>query len=184
MPAIGIGMAVSTVVGKAIGQGQPDHARRLARLGVTINAAYMSSMAVLYALGGAMLMGLFSREAAVITLGAELLMFAAMFQFFDAFAITYSSALRGAGDTLWPSFVAACEAWGIMGGGGALAVWLWPEWGSRGPWLFATVFVICVGLTLWLRWRLGPWEQFDVIGRGERAEAEALAVPGMETLVG
>ena len=72
---------------------------------------------------------------------------------------------------------------GIMAGGGTLAVWLWPEWGSRGPWLFATAFVVCVGLTLWLRWRLGPWEQFDVIGRGESAETEVRAIPGMETLV-
>jgi MATE family multidrug resistance protein len=165
MPAIGIGIAVSTIVGRSIGQGRNDLARRRARLGTLINMIYMGMMAVIFVTFGRELMQIFSKDDTVIKIGTQLMIFVAMFQLFDAVAITYSNALRGAGDTLWPGMVSSAQAWTIMVGGGTLMVCYQPELGSKGPWIFATIHVIVVGLTLWGRWRHGRWEQLDVIGR-------------------
>ncbi len=180
MPAVGIGMAVSTAVGKAVGQGRPPLARRMTWIGLAINTTYMSLLALTFVLFGAQMIGFFNPEPAVITLGAQLLIFAAAFQFFDAIGITHSSALRGAGDTLWPSAVGALQVWTILFGGSLLVTWLRPEWGSYGPWAFATLFVICIGITLFIRWRLGTWEQMDVIGRKEPTFGYA-EVPPLES---
>lgn len=175
MPAIGIGVAVCSVVGRAIGEGDPGHARRLARIGAILSAGYMSTMGVIYVGFGGWLMGLFSSDTLVIAVGAQLLVYAAVFQFFDAFAINYSSALRGAGDTMWPSVVAACLGWAIMVGGGFWVTSAHPELESRGAWMFAALFIISIGLALWLRWRYGPWEKLDVIG-GRLPDGSALSV--------
>lgn len=165
MPAVGIGMAVSTLVGRAIGERRLHLAYRRAWLGMLLNMAYMGSMGLLFVVMGRPLMEVFSGNAAVISLGIELLVFAAVFQLFDAVAITYNNALRGAGDTRWPAVVGAVQAWTIMIGGGWLMARFWPQLGSRGPWVFATLFVIVVGITFWSRWRRAAWEKLDVIGR-------------------
>lgn len=172
MPAVGIGMAVSTAVGKAVGQGHPPLARRITWLGTAINVAYMSLMALLFILCGELFMRFISPDPAVIRLGTRLFVFAAVFQFFDAIAITHSCALRGAGDTMWSSIVGATEVWIILIGGGALIAWLRPDLGSAGPWAFAAAFVIVIGITLYLRWWWGRWEHLDVIGREELAPAD------------
>jgi MATE family multidrug resistance protein len=168
MPAIGIGAAVTTLVGKSIGEKRFDRARRRAALGTKLNMTYMGFMALLFVTFGDAMMRLFSDEAEVIAIGTQILMFAAVFQLLDAVAITYSYALRGAGDTHWPAFVGAVENWGIMVFGGYWVAKAHPEFGSKGPWAFATLFVCLIGITLWYRWRQGKWEQFDVIGREEQ----------------
>lgn len=177
MPAVGIGMAVSTAVGKAVGQGHPTLARRITWIGTAFNAAYMSLMALLFVVYGEWLMRFISPDAAVVRLGTTLFIYAAVFQFFDAIAITHSCALRGAGDTMWSSIVGATEVWIILVGGGWLVARLRPDLGSVGPWAFAAAFVIVIGITLFARWRWGPWERLDVIGRNEPARGYVAATP-------
>ncbi|MBI4581134.1 MAG: MATE family efflux transporter [Planctomycetes bacterium] len=172
MPAVGIGMAVSTMVGRAIGERRIHLAYRRARLGAMLNVAYMGLMALLFVVLGRPLMEVFSRDPNVIGLGVELLVFAAVFQMFDAVAITYNNALRGAGDTRWPAVVGATQAWTIMIGCGYVTARCFPQFGSRGPWLFATLFVIVVGITFYVRWRRAEWEKLDVIGRDAAIEGE------------
>jgi MATE family multidrug resistance protein len=172
MPAIGIGMAVSALVGRAIGEGRPDLARYRTRLGMTLNVCYMGTMGLIFVTAGSGMMRIFSDDASVIALGTSLMGLVAVFQLFDSVAITYSCALRGAGDTLWPAVAGATLSWGVMIGGGLTISYLRPEYGAKGPWLFATLFLLAIGTTLYLRWRYGRWETLDVIGRTEPQPAE------------
>lgn len=167
MPAIGIGAAVTTVIGKAIGQGRNDLAYRRAALGAVLNTTYMGLMGLIFLIYGRWLMELFSNDPEVIRVGRQVLICAAVFQTFDGVALTYIHALRGAGDTRWPAVVGPLQAWGIMIVGSAWVARAHPQLGSLGPWLFATAFVIIIGTTFWLRWRSGRWERIDAIGRTE-----------------
>lgn len=167
MPALGIGFAVLAMVGQSVGEGRPAIARRRARIGVFINVAYMGSMALVFVAFGRPLMDFFSDEEPVIALGAGVLALAALYQMFDAVAITYSLALRGAGDTLFPAMACAVLSWGIMVGGGLIMATHYQHLGIRGPWSFAAAYVVVIGLVLWARWRIGRWERLDVIGRKE-----------------
>ena len=94
----------------------------------------MSLMALLFIVCGERLMRFISPDPAVVQLGTTLFVYAAVFQFFDAIAITHSCALRGAGDTMWSSVVGAAEVWVILIGGGAVVARLRPDLGSAGPW--------------------------------------------------
>ncbi|MGE5612263.1 MAG: MATE family efflux transporter, partial [Bacillota bacterium] len=103
MPAIGVGAAVTALVGKYIGMKRPDLAERRAHLGFFVVAVYMVACGVLFYVFRHDLMRLFSDDAEVLRIGAVLLVFAGAYQIFDAMFIVYVGALRGAGDTLIPA---------------------------------------------------------------------------------
>jgi MATE family multidrug resistance protein len=157
MPALGIGFAVCTLVGNAIGEGRPDLARRRTALGAVVAMIYMGALGAVFLFKGEWLMDIFSNEPQVIRIGAQLLIFAALFQLFDAVCLVYSNALRGAGDTLWPMVVGPALSWSLLIGGAQWIAHARPEYGSAGPWAFAALFVIALGIAFWLRWRGGNW---------------------------
>ena len=64
-----------------------------------------------------------------------------------------------------------------MVGGSAVIAYLKPEWGSIGPWIFATLFVMSIGIAFAIRWRLGAWESIDVIGRPAKGVTVFEVVP-------
>ena len=87
---------------------------------------------------------------------------AAIFQVFDGLGIAYNSALRGAGDTLWPAMFSSISHWSIVVGGGYVVAVLKPEWGSLGPWTAGTVLLILLSLALWWRWHSRAWQKIDI----------------------
>ncbi len=99
----------------------------------------------------------------IIAIGGRLMIFAAIFQTFDAFGITYSGALRGAGDTVWPGLVAMVYSWVfIVAGGWSIAV-LWPELESVGPWIAAAFYLLVYGATMWWRFESGRWRKIRLL---------------------
>ncbi len=163
MPAMGVGQALTALVGKSIGAGDPQRAIRETRIAVSITGVYMISLAFVYGVFRHELIMIFNTDPAVVEIGGKLMICAAVFQMFDALGITYSSALRGAGDTLIPSVFFVVNSWLIIVGGGWLATKLFPELGSLGPWLAAASFIVIAGIFLWLRWRGGAWMKIDLL---------------------
>jgi len=156
-PVIGVGQALTALVGKSIGGGNPQRAMRETRIAVWITLAYMGSLSLVYWFRGAALIRLFSDDATVIQVGTTIMACAAVFQLFDALAITYQSALRGAGDTLVPSvFFLICN-WLIIVGGGWWMTTRFPQLESFGAWLAASGLIVIAGMFLWWRWRSGAW---------------------------
>jgi len=172
MPAIGVGIAVSTLVGHSIGEGNHAAARRFARVGMVIAGIYMGALGIILLAGGRQLIGLFSTDAEVVRIGTLMLVWVAVFQVFDAMQIIYTSALRGAGDTRWPAAAVALHCWVIFIGGGWLMLRFVPSWGYHGPWMTGTLYIAVLGCVLWWRWARGPWERIDLLG-AKRLDAAA-----------
>ncbi len=162
LPAMGVGQALTALVGRSIGAGDPDRAVREVRYAVMTTLAYMGALSLLYALKARDLIGLFSNEPEVMAIGATIMLCAAVFQLFDAIGITYSAALRGAGDTFVPSLFYIVSHWVIIVGGGWLIAAAFPELGSLGPWLAASGLIIVTGLFLWWRWHSRAWMKIDL----------------------
>ena len=179
MPVIGLGTALTAMVGKAIGHGRPDHARLVTRWAAGFSMAYMGLIGLTYVLAGPTLARLLTFDdadaPAVVALASQLLLLCAVFQMFDALGITHISALRGAGDNHWPAVVGGTMAFTLLVGGGYLIAWLWPQGGAVGPWIAATVFISTVGLTMWARWHFGPWERISLFPHPTPAPATAAA---------
>lgn len=159
MPALGAGIAMSSLVGHAIGEGRRDLAMRRARAAMVVNGIYMSIAGIVFWLANKWLIGLFSDDVAVIAAGAGMLIWAAVFQLWDAVGITYMNALRGAGDTRWPAMVVILDCWVVFILGGKLVGKYVPAWGFHGPWMMCTLYIILLGIALFWRWKLGAWQR-------------------------
>ena len=195
MPAVGMSIALTSVVGKQVGAGRMDLARRRSWQGLGLTACYMGACALAFVVFREPMMRLFVKEGgagsvaytaeqieAIVGIGSVVLIIAACFQLFDGVAIALSGALRGAGDTVWPGVATIVLSWTLIVGGGWLMVRFVPELGSYGPWLGATAFLIALAGAFFWRFLSGAWERFAVVKRdeGERAAASALEVGVIE----
>lgn len=157
MPALGIGIALCSKVGFFIGEGKPETAFRWTRVAFGLTGTYMGAIGLLFFFAGPQLTWLFNDDPEVIAAGGIILAWAAVFQVFDAMAITHMNALRGAGDTRIPAILLGTTCYTVfIGGGWALATWR-PDLGLHGPWSMCTLYIIVVGLLLLWRWKGGAW---------------------------
>ena len=171
MPTVGLSIAITAIVGRLIGMGRIDLAEKRAGLGMGLGVAYMGTCATCFILFRHELMALFvtadmaeESAAELIRVGSMILIAAAVFQVFDAVAVTMTGALRGAGDTLVPSILTIGLSWLLIVGGGHLAVEFVPQWGALGPWIFASAYIVVLGLCLLVRFRMGAWKKMRLAG--------------------
>lgn len=181
LPTMGVGQALTALVGKSIGAGDPERAQRETAMALKITLIYMSLLSMAYVCFGGRLISWFNASPEVISIGATIMICTAVFQLFDALSIVYTSALRGAGDTFVPSMFFMVSNWVIIVGGGWAMVKLFPELKSLGPWIAASTLIIVAGIFLWLRWRSGVWMKIKLpdasepSGDFESAEAQPVA---------
>jgi len=141
-------------VGHARGRGDGAAVRRAAFAGyvIVLGTQLLSAAALL--LGNEFIVGFYTADAAVASLAAALLLYAAAFQFPDGIQVLSAGALRGLKDTRVPMLLAVFAYWGIgMPLGAALGLGihgLWPALGPRGMWigLIAGLTVAAVLLTV------------------------------------
>jgi MATE family multidrug resistance protein len=198
MPAVGLSIAVTAVVGKQIGAGRPDLVRSRTWLGMKVAMVYMGVCAVVMVVFRNSLIGVFlgaseiapEMRAEVMSIGATLLIVAAAFQVFDAMAITLSGALRGAGDTLWPGVVMIVLNWVcIIGLGYALVVWA-PGLKSLGPWLGAAAYIVLLAVAYLWRFESGAWKRIRLVDQpvmpagGHAGEGIVPELPGVDAADG
>lgn len=163
MPCMGVGRAVTALVGKSIGAGDPDRAMREARDATALTLIYMTVLSIVYYVFRHELVGLFNSDPEVVRIGGWIMICACVFQVFDAVGITYSGALRGAGDTLVPSAFFIVSHWLIIVGGGWCMATYVPEWGSIGPWTTAAALIVVASFFLLWRWHSRRWLKIDLL---------------------
>lgn len=188
MPAVGISTAVTAIVGRHIGERRIDLAERRAWLGFTLAISYMATCALAFVLFRRELVGVFIPDdtpadalALAIDMGATIMIAAAIFQVFDAAAITFSAALRGAGDTVYPGVATVICSWTLIVGGGLTLIALAPEWGVAAPWVAASAYIIALGVLFLWRFVKGPWRRIDLLGRGSPTDTKLSDQPITQT---
>jgi len=173
MPALGVGMAVCSLVGHAIGERRLDLARLRVRIALVMVSAYMGAAGLLFIVAPRPLMKLFSAgNPEVIAIGAAMMVYVGFFQLFDGLFHVYNNALRGAGDTRFPAEAVIVTSWGVFFCGGWAAVHWLPRLNYHGPWIACTLYMILLGMALWLRWERGAWEKIDLFAPRRRKAAE------------
>jgi MATE family multidrug resistance protein len=183
MPTVGVSTAVNSLVGKYIGAGKPDTGVARARLGLAMAVLYMTFCGAMFFLFRHSAVSLFvggdtppEQVREIVQIGGRIMVCAAVFQLFDAFGIIYTGALRGAGDTLWPSVATIVYSWTfIVGLGWGLAVHV-PQWESLGPWIGAAVFIIFYGVTMSFRFEGGAWRKIRLVAASREESPETAPV--------
>ncbi|MEM9752930.1 MAG: MATE family efflux transporter [Planctomycetota bacterium] len=163
VPCVGMAVAVSAAVGRAIGQGRVERAYRFAHWGMALSAAFLTVMVGVFLLGGWALVPWLTDDPEVTHRAMQLVLILCVCHYFDCAQIVYGSALRGAGDTVVPAIATAVTAIVLMLGGGYALVELWPAGGARGPWLGLFAYVAVLALFLVVRFQHGGWERIDLV---------------------
>ena len=169
MPIVGIKLALSAAVGKSIGAGRKDQAVKQTAICLRIALAYMGFVGLCFFLFREELIRIWSSDIEVIEIGANIMICAAIYQVFHAARAVYGGSLRGAGDTLFLAVASATGTLVVLGLGGLLIVKLFPEIGSLGPWIAATLNIIVVGLANRWRFKSNNWMKIDLFKRLRRA---------------
>ncbi|HEX3398360.1 MAG TPA: MATE family efflux transporter [Steroidobacteraceae bacterium] len=174
MPAVGIAMAGTTLVGQAIGAHRRDWALKVGNGIILIAVLYMAAIGVLLAAMGPWVLPFFTngadpQAAQVVIRAGTLLWIAAGYQLFDGLNISSSATLRGAGDVRLPAVMVLALSWLIFvplahslsfAPGQGWVDWL-PQYGlgAVGGWFAALIYIFFLGLTLFLRWRSCAWQR-------------------------
>lgn len=171
LPMIGFSVAVSTMVGQAIGRGLPRQAEQATTSTIHITLAYMAVVLVMFLAMPRELISWFqgsgeepAMNAQVMDMSVILLRLVALYCLFDGLGIIYAGALKGAGDTRYVMLVIAFNSMLVM----VLPVFLLVEVFHAGVymvWPVITVYIIVLGGLLWWRYRGGKWKGMRVIER-------------------
>lgn len=113
MPGFAFGTAATTLVGQSLGAGNEEQARRYVRITGLMGAVVMFFMSCVLFFLSDRIIALFTPDPAVIELGGKLLKILAFIQVPQMYAMVYSGALKGAGDTRSPFLITLCSMWGV-----------------------------------------------------------------------
>ncbi len=134
MVPLGISMAVSMRLGKAVGEGRTTALRSIGFGGIGMACAFMSLAAVFFLLAGSWLARGFVDDPAVVALATRLLIVAAVFQLFDGIQVVSSGALRGLADVKIPASITFIAYW-LLAIPGGYALGLHTSLESVGVWI-------------------------------------------------
>jgi putative MATE family efflux protein len=161
MPAIGVGMASATLVGKFLGEEEPDKAGQAVKDALKWALLIMGSVGLVFILVPGWIISVFSDDPQIIAMGKPCLQIIGILQYFDAIGLTLFFVLTGAGNTRFPALVNMMICWvlfvplsyylGIMKGMGVI-----------GAWIGFAAWIIPFAVIMALKVRTGSWKRIEV----------------------
>jgi MATE family multidrug resistance protein len=171
MPMLGLGVAVSSLVGRYVAAERPDIAERVTWSAVSACFGYMSACGLLYVLLPRLLLlpyaagGDAALFAPVEETAVVLLRFVALYSIFDMLNVLFAAGVKGAGDTRYPLAATFVLSWVAL----LVPAYVWCELlggGVFAAWSCASAYVILLGLVMMRRFRGGRWKGMRVIESG------------------
>ncbi|MDR3203801.1 MAG: MATE family efflux transporter [Deltaproteobacteria bacterium] len=168
-PMIGVGQAVSIIVGQAIGRKKADEGARAVKTGTVISTIYVFSLAACFVIFPKELLSLFvsanydvATADLILNLGSKLLFFVAIYSLMDGFYLCTFGAVKGAGDVWFP--MAAMFIWGILGIVAPILALFWLGWADIfNMWLCMIFYIFGLTITGIWRYKSGKWMTMKVI---------------------
>ncbi len=162
MPAFGLSVAASALVGQSLGAEKPDAA---ARLGWTAahHAGVVSAIASLILVFGAypLASAVIPSQPTVAEAAAHYLIAIGSTEVFFAYGMVLIGAMQGAGDTVRPLWISVTSLWGIrVPLAWVLAVGL--GWGYIGCWATMAITQVFQGGLAMYWWQRGAWRRAKV----------------------
>ena len=168
MPMIGCGIAISMLVGQYLGADKPDLAQVSVYSGFHLTFVYMTSIAAAYVLLPHLFVAPFALNAdpqefsEIYRYSIVLLRFVAVYSIFDTMNIIFTSAIKGAGDTRFVMLMTVILSLFVLIIPAYLAIMVF-KYGLMVSWVLATVYIIIIGITFYLRFLGGKWKSMRVI---------------------
>lgn len=156
IPAMGFGLAVSSLVGISLGEKSPKKAMTSTWMAYLLSAVCMVFIGLIFYYFSLPLAALFTKTKEVQYLVADVLRIIAFFQPFSALVQVMTNALQGAGDTKFPMYATVLGIWGIRLGVGYLFAIPF-QLGLSGVWYAYALDLTIRGILLLTRFLKGRW---------------------------
>jgi len=185
MPMIGLGIAVSVLVGRYVAADQIYLAEKAAWSGFHLTLTYMVSIAAMYVLAPGWFLAPFASQAdpesfaPIRRIVVVLLRFVAVYSLFDGMNIVFASAIKGAGDTRYVMFMIVTLSTTVLGVPTAVALIVFGA-GLYVAWVFMSAYVIILAFAFLLRFLGGKWKSMRVIE--EAPPAMPVGLPAAPTV--
>ena len=161
LPAIGFGVACATLVGKALGEEDPERAAVSMLESVRWSVIFMGTMGILFLLFPRPILLIFTNDGEVIEMALVALRILGVVQFFDAVGMTLWFALSGAGNTLFPAIIDLSLSWGIFLPGSYLLGIVF-GYGLIGPWLAFAIYLFLYAICITWKTLKGDWKEIEI----------------------
>jgi MATE family multidrug resistance protein len=166
MPAFGMASAGAILAGQTIGAGAKDRVWDHLKLTMQCTAVWMGAIGLLYLVAPRALIAMFapagSEATALVEAGTTMLIMSAVWQLFDACAMTLSETLRAAGDTAWTAAARIVLAWVVFMPASYFAITV------RGGGVVAAMiclagYIALLAAALAWRFRSAGWKKIELI---------------------
>jgi len=170
VPLIGLEVAVTSLVGRSMGAGNPAMAHRSTMSALKFGLVYSSVIFVLFVLFPGPLVGVFSPGSYnplftdAVPIAITMLRLASLYVFLQAMMLCMIGALRGAGDTLWAMWMTVGVHWTLVV---VLFVMLRilglsPQQG----WIALILVFFVFSYVVYLRYSSGAWKKLSILTEG------------------
>ena len=164
LPMLGMGHAVTSLVGQNVGAGDLDEAKNSTYTGLKTAWLYSFVMVIVFVVFARPLVGLFipGDGGEITLLAVQMLRLASIYILADSAQIVFVGALRGAGDTRWVMAASTALHWGFTAV--ALIMIKVLKVNPVAAWTGMIVFVVTLGITMFLRFKSGRWTDKAIVG--------------------
>ena len=161
LPAVGVGQACATLVGKYLGKEDINKAAQSMVEGLRGSFMIMGTMGLVFIFFPNQIVPLFTNDIEVINLGIQILPWVGAIQFIDVFAITLWFALSGAGDTKFTAYLGIIASWCIFVPLSYL-LGIKLNFGLAGPWIAFGLYLFIETVLIIFRVWQGKWKHIEV----------------------
>ena len=151
MIPLGLGSAGAVRVGHAVGAGDRPRAAAAGWTAILLATLVMVASGLTFVLIPEPLIGLFTTDPSVLSVGTSLLLLAAMFQLFDGIQGVITGTLRGLGNTRIAMNVNLVAHW-LLGLPVSYLLCFVAGWGVWGLWIGLSLGLIVTGVILFWVW--------------------------------
>ena len=176
IPLLGLGTAVTVLVGHRIGEGRPELAVRTTWLAFGLASGYTLLFCGVYLFLPDLILkpyGLAERPE-LRALVVSLLRFVAFYSFFDSMLVVFNAAIRGAGDTRFAMTFSFSMGLLLLVLPTYVAATVFGTDGFTAAWYAVTLYITVLGLGFMARFQQGRWKSMRVI---ERTAADGGTLP-------
>ncbi|MDR1080591.1 MAG: MATE family efflux transporter [Deltaproteobacteria bacterium] len=171
IPMLGIGQAVSILVGQSVGRGTPAEGRDAAVSGIVLITVYLCFILFAFVTFSGPIISCFMPDGTdpesagrITALGTVLLRFVVLYSFFDGLYICCFGTVKGAGDVWFPMW--AMAVWGVLLFAGIVALFMLDAASIYSLWAVMVAYVLLLTFTGYWRFRTGKWMRLKVIEGG------------------
>lgn len=156
MPVFGFSIAATTLVAQNLGGGNKERAEKLGWLCTLMGIGVMTIMGTAMYVFAPQILSFFTRDAAVIALGAKMLRIEAFVEPLVAVGNVLAGVLRGAGDTRWPFYISVVGMWLVRLPLAFILIHFF-NWDLTAVWLGMALDWVVRGIISFVRFRRRKW---------------------------